>query len=66
MTIKQLSDLTDSGTDIILNYAGSKEKLNRFQDSFQMIAYGDFIIGDLAVINGNLEAAVKVIPARKR
>lgn len=64
MTIKELNALTDSGEDIILNYAGFKEKLNRFEDSFQMIAYGDFLVSGISTIKDGIEAEIKLIPAK--
>lgn len=65
MTIKELNALTDSGEDIILNYAGFKEKLNRFENSFQMIAYGDFLINTISITGDAIEAEIKLIPAKK-
>lgn len=65
MTIRELNTITDPGEDIIINYAGHKEKLNRYETSFQMIAYGDFLIENIGIINGALEAEIKLIPAKE-
>ena len=64
MTIKELNALTDSGEDIIINYAGFKEKLNRFENSFQMIAYGNFLVNAISITDGAIEAEIKLIPAK--
>lgn len=64
MTIKELNELTDSGEIIVINYAGNKEKLNCFDDSFQMIAYGDFLVNAISITNGAIEAEIKLIPAK--
>ena len=64
MTIKELNELTDSGEIIVINYAGNKEKLNRFEDSFQMIAYGDYLVSGISTIKDGIEAEIKLIPAK--
>ena len=64
MTIKELNEITGSGEDIIIEYAGHKEKLNRYQESFQMIAYGDYLISNITIINDALEVSVKLISAK--
>ena len=64
MTIKELKELTDSGEIIVINYAGNKEKLNRFEDSFQMIAYGDYLVSGISTIKDGIEAEIKLIPAK--
>lgn len=64
MTIRELNALTDSGEIIVINYAGHKEKLNRFEESFQMIAYGDYLISGISTIENGIEAEIKLIPAK--
>lgn len=64
MTIKELNALTDSAEIIIINYAGHKEKLNRFEESFQMIAYGDYLVSGISTFKDGIEAEIKLIPAK--
>lgn len=64
MTIKELNQITDSGENIKISYAGKVEKLNRFENAFQMIAYGDYLIDYVSIVNGDLIAHVKMIPAK--
>ena len=65
MTIRELNQITDSGENIKISYAGKVEQLNRFNDAFQMIAYGNYLIDYISIANGDLIAHVKVIPAKE-
>ena len=64
MTIRELNQITDSGENIKISYAGKVEPLNRFDDAFQMIAYGDYLVDYISIVNGDLIANVKMIPAK--
>lgn len=64
MTIKEFNQIVDPEIEIKVAYAGSTEPLNRYNDSLQMLAYGDFVVESIGIIGGKLEATVKTVPVK--
>lgn len=65
MTVKQIVEIADGTNDIYLEYAGKREKLDTYEESLALAAYGDFVVSHItATQEGNLELSIKTIPAR--